>query len=89
MKIDDGSLVPIRWVFVSLGLSCGALASVVIGALSVGAWTTKVSLGQEAQSARIASVETKVESNSEKERLLEKELIDRLARIETKIDRMK
>lgn len=76
--LDDATLVPIRWVFLSLGLSGGALGL----ALAVGVWSARISLGQEAADKGIAENKTSYKELSTKVQGTEVQL----GRIEGKLD---
>ena len=88
-KVTDESLVPLRWVLISLGISCGAMGSVIVGAMAIGGWTTRVTVTQEAQARQIQAQEIKVEKVNDSQNILENQVLDRLGRIETKIDGLK
>ena len=84
--IADESLVPLRWVFVSIGLAASALAACLLGAVAMGAWSARVGMGQEAANSRMEGIATRVEAFENSFHSLEKDNADRLGRIETKVD---
>lgn len=88
-KVTDESLVPLRWVLISLGISCGAMGSVIVGAMAIGGWTTRVSVTQEVQAKQIESHQAGLDKLNDSQQRLENQVIDRLGRIEAKIDGLK
>lgn len=87
--VTEESLVPLRWVLISLGISCGAMGSVIVGAMAIGGWTTRVTVTQEVQAKQIEAQQLDTQKINYSQHELEKQVLDRLGRIETKIDGLK
>jgi len=84
--IDDQKLIPLRWVFISLGFFAGCLGSIVVGAIAIGTWTTRISLGQETQNSRISSIESDRSIRITQGETFQRDTLSRLSSMEAKIN---
>lgn len=84
--LDEKKLVPLRWVFVSVGVASAALGSVIVGALTIGGWTSRVSLGQQEQDKRISVIEDDRKERIKENEIFERSVISQLSAMDTKMN---
>lgn len=83
---ENTRYVPLRWVFISIGVSGSCVVAVCLSAFTVGGVLARNSLGQEALSQRVSNIETDRTVRIREGEAFQRESLQRLATIEAKLD---